>query len=68
MEPKMEPKQAQMGSGMAQGAAEVMALMPVYQMEKADAMSQGVDFPEFREWAIQYKAQNAPKIVPAGSV
>lgn len=62
----MDPKQAQMGSGMAQGAAEVLALMPTYKLEKADAMSQGLDFPDFREWAIKHKALNAPKIIPAG--
>ena len=62
----MEPKMPQMGSGMAQGAAEVMALMPIYQREKIEAMSQGAPFPEFQEWAMQYNAQNAPKIMPVG--
>lgn len=62
----MDMKQAQMGSGMVQGASEVLALMPIYKMAKADAMSQGLPFPEFKEWALQHQAQNAPKIMPVG--
>ena len=60
----METKQPQMGSGMAQGAAEVMAMMPSYRLAKADAMTKGESIPEFKEWLILQRAQNAPKILP----
>lgn len=58
----METKQPQMGSGMAQGAAEVMAMMPSYRQAKVDA--KGESIPEFKEWLILQRAQNAPKILP----
>lgn len=53
------------GGGMAQGAGEVMTLLPQYKMALADAMSQGQDFPDFRTWLMQQQsAQAAPKILP----
>jgi len=55
----------QMGSGLAQGAAETQALLPIYQREAMQAQIDGIaDFPKFQEWLIKYRAENAPKIMP----
>ncbi len=52
-----------MGGGLAQGAAETLALLPEYKMAAADAASMGQDFPDFQTWLAQIKAQDAPKIL-----
>jgi hypothetical protein len=53
-----------MGSGMAQGAAEVMALLPVFKEQQMAAMEQGMDFPDFQSWLSSPEGQNALKIMP----
>lgn len=58
------PNPPSMGSGMAQGAAEVMAILPVYKEQQISAMEQGNDFPDFKTWISSPEGQNALKIMP----
>jgi hypothetical protein len=46
---------ALLGSGMAGQAADLKKLMPIYQQQKIQAMSQGQNIPEFNEWAKTYQ-------------
>ena len=49
-QPGSTPK-GPLGTGMAQGAADINKLYPLYQREALDAQANGQPFPSFQDWA-----------------
>lgn len=44
-------QQGPLGTGMAQGAADINKMYPMYQRQALDAQANGQPFPSFQDWA-----------------
>lgn len=46
-----------LGKGQAGQAADLQAMYPIYQQQRARAQMEGMDFPQFPDWQREYMTQ-----------
>ena len=51
-------QQPQLGTGLAQGAADIKQLYAIWQQQAINAQMQGTEFPPFTQWLAMQGQQN----------